>query len=183
LTVGADSALTGATADSILATLQQDLVADGFTIAQKTVGASGILFPLTGEFSATLQILNQSGQDCDDTDLQASFANACAEEGVQLNSFGALQVVGGGTGTNSGSGAAGNVLSTSGAGNAQASSSGTGTGIPQCGDPALTLWSYPTQYISCITNKGLTSIGLLGIGLLIGVVIIIFMQNRPRVTV
>jgi hypothetical protein len=177
LTVSVNSSLTGATADSVLAALQSDLVADGFTIAQKSVGLSGVTFPLTGEFSATLQIMNQSGQDAEDTDVQASFQTACDDNGVQLNSFGALQVVGGSTGTNSGTGAAGNVLSTSGAGNAQGGQSTSGT--PQCGDPALTFWKYPQQFIQCITNKGLTTVGLLAIGLLVGIVLIVFMERRP----
>jgi hypothetical protein len=176
LTVGASSFLTGTTADAVLAAIQNDLAVDGFTIAQKNVGLSGITFPITGEFSATLQILNQSGQDAEDLDIQASFLNACNNNGVQVNSFGSLQVVGGSTGTNSGTGAAGNVLSTSGAGNVQQQPS---SGVPQCGDPALTFWHYPSEFVQCLTNKGLTTVGLLAIGLLVGVVLIVFMERRP----
>ena len=167
--------------NSVLAAIQSDINVDGFTIAQRSLGLSAFAFAINGgEFSATLQILNQSGQLADDTDILASFTDACNEEGVTINSFAPLQVIGS-SGANSGTGAAGNVLSTSGAGNVPGSATTPAApqGVPQCGDPALTVWKYPTEWLSCMTTKGLTTAGLLAIGLLLGVVLIVMAQRRP----
>lgn len=168
----------GNTADSQLAAIAQELLFDGLTIASKSVGITGLTYPLTGEFTAQIQILNQSGQELDDTDLTSQFNDACNQLGFQVNSFAILQVIGGSSGVNSGTGTQGNVVTT-GAGVAANSGPGTAGNPPACGDPALTLWTYPQQWFSCLTSKGLSTIGLLAIGLLIGVILIVGMQRRP----
>lgn len=167
--------LTGG-ADTIIAQIQNDLVADGFTIAQHDTGLSGWTYLITGNFTATLQILNQSGQDADDTDIQASFQTACDENNLSLTQWGPQQVIGGTSGTNSGTGATGNVLSTSGAGNAAAIAAAQKPTVHQCGDPSWSAWQDPVQYIKCMTQSGLTSVGLLAIGLLVGIILIVYVH-------
>lgn len=168
--------------DSIINVLATDMVVDGFTITAKTTVTDTLGFTITGKFHTTLQILNQSGQDCDSLDIQKSLQDACNEEGVDLNGFSPQQVVtGSGDGTNSGSGSAGNTLSTTGAGTLAQQEKKTSSGAPQCGDPALTLWEYPVEYISCMTNKALASVGILFIGLIIGVVVLILVQKKQVV--
>jgi hypothetical protein len=164
----------GSTADTVLALIGQELIQDGLTIAQKSVGFSGLTFPISGEFSATLQILNQSGQELDDTDLQAQFQDACDQVSVQVNSFGVQQVIGAPSGVNSGTGQQGNVITT-GAGAAAATAAAT----HQCGDPTWTFFQDPAQWLQCLTQKGLSTVGLLAIGLLVGVVLIVGFQKRP----
>ena len=171
-----------ATSDSILANIGAELVFDGLTITQKSVGLSGLTFALTGEFSATLQVLNQSGQELDDSDLAAQFTDAVtAVGGIQINSLAVTQVVGAPSGVNSGTGSQGNVTVT-----AAGAASQVGTSAPsghQCGDPSWGFAQDPVQWIKCLTTSGLTTVGLLAIGLLVGVVLIVFVQNKPRVTV
>jgi hypothetical protein len=173
--LSAPNASFGATANSIIADLQSELVFDGLTIAQSDIGLSGISFPLTGNFTAELQILNQSGQELDDTDLLEQFTAACSDLGLQLNSFAVLQIIGAG-GNNSGTGTQGNVTTT-GAGTAQGV--GNAGGIPACGDPNLSFWKYPQQWVQCLTQKGLSTVGLLAIGLLVGVILIVAVERRP----
>lgn len=160
--------------DNIIAAINDELLGDGLTIGTHTIGFSGLTFALTGNFSATLQILNQSGQELDDTDLQVQFNDACAQEGIQVNGFAPQQIIDG-NGVNSGTGVQGNVVTT-GAGVAAASGPG---GTPVCGDPALTFWKYPEAWITCLTQKGLTTVGLVAIGLLVGIVLIVMVQRRP----
>lgn len=172
--ISAPSASFGATADSILASLQQELMLDGLTIAQKSISLTGLIFPLTGEFKATIQILNQSGQELDDTDLTQQFMDACNALGLQVNSFAVTQVNSAPSGINSGTGTQGNVVVTGAAPQAAAP-------VTQhvCGDPSWNFAQDPVQWVKCLTQGGLTTVGLLAIGLLIGVVLIVSAQRRP----
>lgn len=166
----------GSTADTVLALIGQELIGDGLTIAQKSVGISGITFPLSGEFSATLQILNQSGQELDDVDLQSQFYDACAQVGVTVNSFGLQQVISGSpSGVNSGTGQQGNVVTT---GFGAAASQGT-PATHQCGDPTWSFFDDPAKWLQCLTQKGLSTVGLLAIGLIVGIILIVGIERRP----
>lgn len=166
--LSAPSASFGATADSVLNSIQQELQFDGLTVAKKDVGFSGISFPFTGEFTATLQILNQSGQELDDTDLTSQFTDACRSVGVNVNAFGIQQVITPPSGQNSANSSHGNVIVT-GAGTETASTATQHI----CGDPSWSFFDDPAQWFQCLTSKGLMSIGLIAIGLLIGVVLIV----------
>lgn len=165
-------------ADATIAKIGQELIGDGLTIVRSDVGFSGIAFPLTGEFSATVQILNQSGQELDDTDLVSQFTDAVNAIGAQLSSAGVTQLVGTGTGQNS-PGSPGNVITTPTGQAGGDGGAGSGNNPPACGDPNLSFFKNPQQYISCLTSKGLSTIGLLAIGLLIGVVLIVVAERRP----
>jgi hypothetical protein len=166
-------------ADAVIAAINDELIGDGLTIASKDLGFSAYTSAFTGSVSGTLQILNQSGQELDDTDLQAQFSDACSAEGMQLISFGVQQVnqPSGGDGTNSGTATQGTV--TTGAGNAPGGvANPTAKTVHACGDPTWGFVDDPGQFIACMTNKALASIGILGIGLLVGVVLIVGFQNR-----
>lgn len=172
------------TPDSVLSAIAGELIFDGLTIANKSVGLSGLLMPLTGEFSATLQILNQSGQELDDTDLTSQFSTAASDVGgLQVNSQAVTQVVGAPTGVNSGTGSQGNVTITASGAAKQTADTSTPSTAHQCGDPTWSGWSDPIQYIKCLTSGALTTFGILAIGLLIGVVLIVVAENKPRVSV
>lgn len=184
------------TPDNVLAAINSELIIDGLTIAKSSVGLSGLLYALTQEFTATLQIANQSGQELDDTDLVSQFNDACQAVGdqfggIQVNAASVQQVVGTPGGVNSGTGTQGNVTVTA-AGAAAGAGQKPSAAAYQCGDPTWGFFtdiagtngpSTATQWISCLTQKGLTTVGLLAIGLLIGVVLIVASQNRPKVAV
>lgn len=163
-------------ADKVLAQLAQELVFDGLTITQSHVNISGIIFGLTGGFSAVVQILNQSGQELDDSDLAAQWADAVAQTGGVSVSFGVTDVVGDGGNTGTGSQGTTSQMTPTGA---AAQTGASNPAVHQCGDPSWSGWSDPLQYISCLTSKGLTTIGLLAIGLLIGIVLIVAVERRP----
>lgn len=48
-----------------------------------------------------------------------------------------------------------------------------------CGDPSWGFFDDPGQYISCLSTKGLSTLGLVFIGLLIGVAFIVYAENKP----
>lgn len=170
------SAPFGATADSIITSIGQELIGDGLTIAQSDVGFSGVFFALTGEFSATLQILNQSGQELDDTDLIAQLTDAVAAVGGSIVSAGVAQVVGTGGGQNSHTGSQGNVTPV---GTATGNAPKAGSSAHACGDPSWSFFDDPAQWLSCLTSKGLSTVGLLAIGLIIGIILIVGIERRP----
>ena len=65
----------------------------------------------------------------------------------------------------------------------QAATPGTvSTGTPGathvCGDPSWGFFDDPGQYISCLTSKGLSSLGLIAIGLMVGVAFILFSEHE-----
>jgi hypothetical protein len=177
--VNISSASFGATADSIIALIRQELIGDGLTIARADVNATGIFFPLTGEFSATFQILNQSGQELDDSDLLSQFSDAVSQIGGNVVTAGVTEVVGSDSGVNSGTGSHGNVTAVGEAtGSNNSASSST---AHACGDPSWSFFQDPAQYISCLTTKGLSTVGLIAIGLLVGIVLIVAVERRPGV--
>lgn len=176
VSMGLGGGLSGQTADGVVAQIGQELIGDGLTIASSDVGASGIFFPLTGEFSATLQILNQSGQELDDTDLVAQFSDAVQAVGGSLITAGVAGVTGTPSGQNSASGSHGNVTAV---GQATGTGPGEKSSAHACGDPSWSFFDDPAQWLSCLTSKGLSTVGLLAIGLLIGIVLIVGIERRP----
>lgn len=168
-------------AQAILAAINDELQGDGLTIANSDIGLTAYSSALSGVISGTVQILNMSGQELDDSDLQAQFTDAAAQENMQVYTFAVQQVIGASTGTNSGTGAAGNVLVTTGAGNAPGGAANKPAAPHQCGDNSWGFLDDPIQWLTCLTQKGLMTTGLLAIGLLIGVVLIIGYQEKTRV--
>lgn len=61
-----------------------------------------------------------------------------------------------------------------------ASQGNSNAGGHQCGDPTWSFFDDPTQYLSCLSQKGLSTLGLVFIGLLIGVAFIIFADHETR---
>lgn len=185
------------TPDNVLAAINGELIIDGLTIAKSSVGLSGLLYALTQEFTATLQIANQSGQELDDSDLDSQFRDACAAVGeqfggIQVNAGSVLSVTGTPGGVNSGTGTQGNATTITAAGAAQGVGQKPAGAVYQCGDPTWGFFTDPlgsngpstaSQWLTCLTQKGLTTVGLIAIGLLIGIVLIVASQNRPKVTV
>ena len=176
------SALTGSTADSIIAKINNELVFDGLTITHYDVTSSGIFFPITGQFSATLQILNQSGQELDDLDLQAQLNDAVTTVGGYVSASAVVQVVGTPGGVNTGTGSMGTTTQTTAAGAAQQTTA-PGSSAHQCGDPSWAWYTDVPKALECLTSKGLSTIGLLAIGLLVGIVLIVGGQKTGRVRV
>jgi hypothetical protein len=49
-----------------------------------------------------------------------------------------------------------------------------------CGDPSWSFFDDPGQYLQCLTTKGLSTLGILFIGLLIGIAFIVFAESKTR---
>ena len=166
----------------LLSQLSQELVVDGLTITSYNITDGGGVFAFFGgPFTATLNIVNQSGQEMDDTDLVADLQAALSDISSQWSScnitglFGVTQVTGPPSGTNSGTTT---TTATGVAAAAAAAAAGQKPAVHQCGDPSWAWYEDIPQYISCLTNKGLTTVGLLAIGVLVGVVLLV---AAPRV--
>lgn len=158
-------------ADDFIAAVQQELSYDGLTIA-KNLGSGSFFgnlgFALGGStFSVNLQILNQSGQELDDTDLVSQVNDAVVTVGGTVVSGGVTQVIGPPSGTNSGT----TTTTATGVAASTVSPGATPT-VHQCGDPSWGFFDDPAQYISCLTTKGLTTAGLLAIGAVVGLVLL-----------
>lgn len=54
------------------------------------------------------------------------------------------------------------------------------SGAHACGDPSWGFFDDPGQWISCLTSKGLSSLGLVFIGLAVGVVLLVTAQTKHR---
>jgi hypothetical protein len=168
--------LTGSSADGIIARVGQELIFDGLTIAHNDVGGSGISFPLTGEFSGIAQINNQSGQELEDSDLTAQFADAVSVAGGYVITS-AVTLIQGGDSQNSATASHGNVTTT--AVGELAKTASSSSGAHACGDPSWGFFDDPAQWLSCLTSKGLSTVGLLAIGLIIGIILIVGIERRP----
>jgi hypothetical protein len=166
----------GLTPDSVIARIGQELIFDGLTIAQNNVGASGLAFGITGGFSGNMQILNQSGQELDDSDLIAQFASAVTTVGGNVVSAAVTLITGSPSGTNSATAGHGNVTP---AGSIAGTTPAGGSGAHACGDPSWSFFDDPAQWLSCLTSKGLSTVGLLAIGLIIGIILIVGIERRP----
>jgi hypothetical protein len=164
------------TADSFISMVQQELVFDGLTISNKQVGLDGLTYPLTGGFSPTLNILNQSGQELDDTDLINQLADAVTASGGTQIAAGVTQVFGSGTSQNTGTGS----TQVTSVGAAQNSQQQQKSGVHQCGDPTWGFFDDPAQWLKCLTTGGLTTVGLLAIGLLAGVILFAY-AKAPKI--
>lgn len=156
--------------------LRQELSYDGLTIGNYDVGS--VNFFIDGNMPVTLQIINQSGQDLDETDLDSQLSDAVSTIGGKLVSGGVTQVTGGDSGVNSGSGTAGNTTSF---GTVQAAAAAAKSTTHACGDPSWGFFDDPIQWLTCLTSKGLTTIGLLAIGLIVGIILIVGLERRPTV--
>lgn len=157
--------------DQIYAAVGQELIGDGLTITFSSTGGFGdqIAFALGGSMTARMQVYNQSGQELDDTDLTMQIADAVRAIGGQVISGSVTDVTGPASGQNTGT-----IKTPSGASTGVASS-GT-SDQPKaghvCGDPTWGFFDDPATWIQCLTSKGLTTVGLLAIGLLIGLVLL-----------
>lgn len=178
--------LDGAThlASTMIAQVGQELVFDGLAI--NNYNAGNINFFWDGNLPVTVQILNQSGQELDDSDMVAQVADAVASTGGTQTTAYVSDVTGGGDGTNTGTG---QTHATTPSGQAGGSAPG-GTSTPaapstahQCGDPTWAWYSDIPQAISCMESKLLGTLGLLFIGLIIGVVLIVGVDTKKAVGV
>jgi hypothetical protein len=169
-----------ANANDVITKINQELLYDGLTIVRTDIGFSGLSFPLTGQFSASLQILNQSGQSLEDADLVNQFTDAVSSAtGGNVLSAGVTQIVGVDDGQNSHASSHGNVTTTATGAAGQTADNSSSSAVPACGDPNLSFFKFPQQWVSCLTSKGLSTVGLLAIGLLIGIILIVGLERRP----
>jgi len=155
----------------IYALVGQELIGDGLTIVSSSTGsfAEQTYFALGGNMPARMQILNQSGQELDDSDLTSQIADAVRVVGGTVVSGAVTDVTGPASGTNTGT-----VRTPAGA-STGAGAGGTSTqpsASRVCGDPSWGFFDDPATWLQCLTTKGLTTVGLLAIGLLIGLVLL-----------
>lgn len=178
-TLGAAVAGVCADPDPFIAAVGQELIFDGLTISGYSTDA-GIGAAFGGSWTATLNILNQSGQELDDTDLISQLndavntinsQNSCT---IGMNSAGVTAVTGNTSGANGGGGTVRTPVGT-----AQAQVAPAPAMVHACGDPSWSFWQDPVQWLKCLTQGGLQTVGLLAIGLLVGVVLIVAVKNRP----
>jgi hypothetical protein len=164
-----------------IAAVGAQLLDDGLTIASSSTSGS-FLGAFGGLYTVNLQIVNQSGQELDDTDLLAQVADAVLQVTGSIPASGAVTgVTGAGIGVNSGTGTFGNVSTQTAAGAAIAAANPPST-AHQCGDPTWGFTDDPVQWLKCLTTGGLTTVGLLAIGLVIGIVLIVTAPKLlPRV--
>lgn len=168
----------GTSANQMIPLIGNELIGDGLTIGQSDISAgTSLAFPITGNLQATLQIINQSGQELDESDLLGQLSDAVTQAGGILLTAGVTGVTGTDSGVNSGTGSHGNVTPLGQATAPPPSSSSAHA----CGDPSWSFFQDPAQYISCLTTKGLSTIGLIAIGLLVGIVLIVAVERRPGV--
>lgn len=167
--------LAGSTnlASTLVAQVGTELGYDGLVINNYSAGNLNFFFD--GNMPVTLQVLNQSGQDLDDSDMMQQMADAVTAAGGSQVSFAVTSVTGTDSGVNSGTG---QTHATPSGVAIQAAAPASGVGVHQCGDPSWAWYTDIPQAINCATNKALTTAGLLGIGLLIGVVLIVAAEKK-----
>lgn len=179
-TVWSFGVLAGSTnlASTMIANVGQELVFDGLAI--NNYDAGNFNFFLDGNLSVTLQILNQSGQELDDTDLQAQITDAVAAAGGTFVSGNVSDCTGcDGDGTNTGTGQTHATPSGTAGTTQQQQQKGTTT-VHQCGDPTWSWYQDLPQAINCMTSKILGTMGILFIGLIVGVVLIVAAEEHQK---
>lgn len=155
---------------SDVADIGRQLLDDGLAIITYNRSVLGILGG--GAYDIDVQILNQSGQDLDDTDLVSQVADAVNQvTGAYPQAGVVTSVTHAGSGVNTGTGQAAPQQTV--AGVALGATQAAATKTHQCGDPTWSFFDDPGQWLTCLTTKGLTTIGLLAIGLIIGVILIV----------
>lgn len=65
----------------------------------------------------------------------------------------------------------------------QPGKTGTNATAHVCGDPSWGFLDDPTQWFSCLTSKGLSSLGLVFIGLAVGIILLVTAQTKKTVGV
>jgi hypothetical protein len=158
-----------------IAAVTQELLNDGLTITSSNISTTDQLSAaFGGSYSVTLTILNQSGQELDDTDLIAQVTDALNMLGLQFSGQGVTAVTiasAGGTGSSQ------TVPTATGQANAAAAAAATPK-VYACGDPSWSFFDSPSTWFSCLATKGLSTLGLVFIGLLVGLVLIVSAQRR-----
>lgn len=172
-TVWSFGVLAGSTnlVSTMIANVNAELVFDGLVI--NNYNAGNFNFFLDGNLSAHLQIANQSGQELDETDLNAQLADAVASAGGTWVSGNVSGLTTPSTGTNTGSGQVYTPTTSGTAQQQQQQTAKPASATHQCGDPTWSWYQDLPQAISCMETKLLGTMGLLFIGLIIGVVLIV----------
>jgi|SRR5579859_664733 len=149
-----------------------ELTNDGLTIVGSDISGQ-LSAAFGGSYDVTLLILNQSGQELDDTDLIAQVNDAV---NVVLGTLpAASSVVAVTSGNSGGTGSASTVPTVAGV---AAASSAAAPKVHACGDPSWSFFDDPGQWFSCLATKGLSTLGLVFIGLLVGVILIVASEKR-----
>ena len=180
-TVWSFGVLAGSTnlASTMIAQVGQELVFDGLAI--NNYNASNFNFFFDGNLPVTLQILNQSGQELDDSDLSAQVADAVAAAGgTQVSGFVSDCTGCDGNGTNTGTGQSHATPSGTADTTQQQQQQKPGSTTHQCGDPSWSWYQDLPQAVNCMTSKILGTMGLLFIGLIIGVVLIVAAEEHQK---
>lgn len=179
-TVWSFGVLAGSTnlASTMVSQVSQELVFDGLAVTNYDAGNFNFFFD--GNLPVTLQIANQSGQELDETDLNAQVADAVAAAGGTWVSGSVTDCTGcDGDGTNTGTGQS-HPTNSGTEQTSQAPPKPAASGVHQCGDPTWAWYTDLPQAINCATSKVLGTAGVLFIGLLIGVVLIVAAEEHQK---
>lgn len=149
-----------------------DLNAAGLAVQGKTGGFNVTNAALGNPFQIglTLQVQNGTGFNSTD-DILAIISNAVAKEQGNPPIAQSIPYVT----------APGGTAQATGQATAAASQGNTAGGAGhQCGDPTWGFFDDPTQWLTCLSQKGLSTLGLVFVGLLIGVAFIVFADHETR---
>jgi hypothetical protein len=141
-----------------------DLTAAGLVILQNSGGPALAL--LTGtSFSITLEIQVENGLGfASGDDLIAIIRNAVYQESGNFPISDSMPYI-----------------QAPGAASTATGQPGTSApATPACGDPSLTFASNPAAWFSCLTSKGLSTLGLVAIGIAVGAVLLFTAQKKRQ---
>lgn len=174
-TIGSPLAFLFDSAKDVIQRVSQELVNDGLTLLNYNVTAGDNPVFVQGPFQVVLSVLNQSGQELDDNDLKAQINDAV----VVATGSGAISAsVTDVTQGNAGGSHQSTTVPTGQPGQTAPAGSPGGKGHA-CGDPSWSFFDDPGQYFSCLATKGLSTLGLVFIGLLVGIILIVAVEKKP----
>lgn len=160
-------------ADQFLSDVGGHLIDDGLTILNSQINGAFLASLEIGPLTVVLTVLNQQGQELDDTDFMASMTDAVHMSGGTIVS----QSITGLTGASSGGSSSAQTIPTGQPGQV---AGGPGTAKTfACGDPSWSFFDSPGTWFQCLASKGLSTLGLVFIGLMVGIVLIVTAQKRP----
>jgi hypothetical protein len=158
-------------ADSFVSDVGKNLGAAGLTVLSADVSGGFLASLEVAPITVILKVLNQSGIDMDDADFLQAMTDACSGAGVTIVSQSitatALGSAGGSHQADVPTGQPGQVPPV-----------GPGSKAHACGDPSWSFFDDPGQWFSCLASKGLSTLGLLFIGLLVGVVLVVAAEKK-----
>jgi hypothetical protein len=155
---------TAFTPDAVVGDVNQTLQISGWVILsyQITSDVLGML-GLNETFQLIAQIANQSGMDVDGTVFLGILDDAVTQEtGAPFS-----ESITGVTGAN------GTPIATGQGGQTAPVAAAAGTAGFACGDPSWGFFQNPVQWVKCLASGATSTLGLIFIGLLVGIVLIV----------